>query len=51
MELSCTQGLPVPTVTTSTSIEPQHVMRRSANFHPIIWGDHFLAYSSDAMVI
>ncbi|XP_057460929.1 (-)-germacrene D synthase-like [Actinidia eriantha] len=44
MELSCTQALPIPTVT-----KPLHVTRRSANYHPSIWGDHFLSYSSDAM--
>ncbi|XP_031097340.1 (-)-germacrene D synthase-like [Ipomoea triloba] len=31
-----------------TSNRPQmhEVTRRSANFHPSVWGDHFLAYSS-----
>ncbi|KAA8526911.1 hypothetical protein F0562_008860 [Nyssa sinensis] len=28
------------------NLEPQ-VIRRSANYHPSIWGDHFLAYASD----
>ena len=25
--------------------------RRSAGFHPSIWGDHFLSYASNIMVI
>jgi hypothetical protein len=24
--------------------------RRSADFHPSIWGDHFLTYASDSLV-
>ena len=25
-------------------------VRRSANFHPTVWGDYFLAYDSDLTV-
>ena len=26
------------------------INRRSANFHPSIWGDHFLKYASEYLV-
>ncbi|PSS16245.1 (-)-germacrene D synthase [Actinidia chinensis var. chinensis] len=45
MAISCATALPIPTVSTKITMEPL-VTRRSANYHPSIWGDHFLAYSS-----
>ncbi|GFS29272.1 terpenoid cyclases/Protein prenyltransferases superfamily protein [Actinidia rufa] len=45
MAISCVTALPIPTVSTKITTEPL-VARRSANYNPSIWGDHFLAYSS-----
>ncbi|CAL5405708.1 unnamed protein product [Camellia sinensis] len=44
MELSI-HALPIPD---STKNMVPEVTRRSANYHPSIWGDHFLAYASHA---
>ena len=30
---------------------PEDIPRRSANFHPSVWGDHFLQYASQSLVI
>jgi hypothetical protein len=36
---------------TAQSLNPMaETDRRSANFHPSIWGDHFLAYASELVV-
>ncbi|KAF5948753.1 hypothetical protein HYC85_014710 [Camellia sinensis] len=44
MELSI-HALPIPD---STKNMVPEVTRRSANYHPSIWGDHFLVYASHA---
>ncbi|KAJ4718974.1 Sesquiterpene synthase [Melia azedarach] len=31
--------------------DQQNSNRHSANFHPTLWGDHFLAYANDSMKI
>ena len=49
MAISGATALPIPTVSTKITMEPL-VTRRSANYHPSIWGDHFLAYSSHPTV-
>ncbi|CAL5402868.1 unnamed protein product [Camellia sinensis] len=46
MELSI-HALPIPD---STKNMVPEVIRRSANYHPSIWGDYFLAYASHAEV-
>ncbi|XP_057507163.1 (-)-germacrene D synthase-like isoform X2 [Actinidia eriantha] len=45
MAISGSTALPIPALSTKITMEPL-VTRRSANYHPSIWGDHFLAYSS-----
>ncbi|KAF5948761.1 hypothetical protein HYC85_014718 [Camellia sinensis] len=45
---SCIHALPIPD--SIKNIVPE-VTRRSANFHPSIWGDHFLAYASHAVEV
>ncbi|KAI8005910.1 (-)-germacrene D synthase [Camellia lanceoleosa] len=47
MELSI-QSLPIPD---STKNMVPEVTRRSANYHPSIWGDHFLTYASLAVEV
>ncbi|CAL5402866.1 unnamed protein product [Camellia sinensis] len=47
MELSI-HALPI---SDSTKNLVPKVTRRSANFHPSIWGDHFLAYASHAVEV
>ncbi|XP_028066770.1 (-)-germacrene D synthase-like [Camellia sinensis] len=47
MELS-THALPIPD---STKNMLPTITRRSANYHPTIWGDHFLAYASHAVEV
>ncbi|GMP36279.1 hypothetical protein CsSME_00008457 [Camellia sinensis var. sinensis] len=46
MELSI-HALPIPD---STKNMVPEVTRRSANYHPSIWGDHFVTYASHAVV-
>ena len=36
--------------TFSTAIVEPDVNRRSANYAPSVWGDHFLSYATDSMV-
>ncbi|KAG5523020.1 hypothetical protein RHGRI_034987 [Rhododendron griersonianum] len=38
-----------PTLTLTHGQVPEGPPRRSANFHPSVWGDYFLAYASVAM--
>ncbi|CAL5341820.1 unnamed protein product [Camellia sinensis] len=45
---SCIHALPIPD--SIKNIVPE-VTRRSANFHPSIWGDHFLAYAPHAVEV
>ncbi|CAL5406940.1 unnamed protein product [Camellia sinensis] len=47
MELSI-HSLPIPD---STKNMVPEVTRRSANYHPSIWGDHFLTYASHAVEV
>ncbi|KAF5956664.1 hypothetical protein HYC85_003889 [Camellia sinensis] len=47
MELSI-RALPIPD---STKIMVPEATRRSANYHPSIWGDHFLTYASHAVEV
>ncbi|KAL7212216.1 hypothetical protein ACSBR2_014981 [Camellia fascicularis] len=47
MELSI-HALPIPD---STKNMVPEVTRRSANYHPSIWGDHFLTYASHAVEV
>ena len=49
MAISGATALLIPTVPTKITMEPL-VTRRSANYHPSIWGDHFLSYSSHPTV-
>ncbi|KAJ6423290.1 hypothetical protein OIU84_024266, partial [Salix udensis] len=35
--------------TFSTAIVEPDVNRRSANYAPSVWGDHFLSYATDSM--
>ena len=37
--------------TISSHNVPEDIPRRSANFHPSVWGDHFLQYASQSLVI
>ena len=37
--------------TISSRNVPEDIPRRSANFHPTIWGDRFLKYASQSLVI
>ena len=41
--VSAVAAAPTKNATTETN-------RRSANFHPSIWGDHFLTYASEYLV-
>ena len=36
---------------TSSTVVPTTITRRSANYHPSIWGDHFLAYASSDLAV
>ncbi|XP_048328632.2 (-)-germacrene D synthase-like [Ziziphus jujuba] len=48
MVVQVTSTIPIPNAAANVS----DVNRRSANFHPSIWGDHFLSYAtSDSMEI
>ncbi|KAG5546365.1 hypothetical protein RHGRI_018519 [Rhododendron griersonianum] len=38
-----------PTLILTHGQVPEGTPRRSANFHPSVWGDYFLAYASVAM--
>ncbi|KAL6999145.1 (-)-germacrene D synthase [Sarracenia purpurea var. burkii] len=51
MELPPTALPNIPTVKSKKSVVPDVTTRRSADFHPSVWGDHFLAYASDAMEV
>ncbi|KAJ0034700.1 hypothetical protein Pint_25966 [Pistacia integerrima] len=42
-------SLQVSAVPTSIKVAKQDTNRRSANFHPSIWGDHFLSYASNSV--
>ncbi|KAI8552718.1 hypothetical protein RHMOL_Rhmol06G0288600 [Rhododendron molle] len=49
MELvNANSTVPVPITKNSSKVSDDHVtQRRSANYHPSIWGYHFLSYDSD----
>nr|QWB49542.1 terpene synthase 8 [Aquilaria sinensis] len=55
--MSCFSGLasaasvPVPVTISPGTVNPGNCSRRSADFPPDIWGDHFLAYSSTADLV
>ncbi|CAK9142319.1 unnamed protein product [Ilex paraguariensis] len=38
-------------VSVATQNAAPNVTRRSANYHPSVWGDHFLRYASDTTEI
>ena len=40
----------IPMATAQTQNPNAHVHRRSANYHPSLWGDHFLSYSNKSEV-
>ncbi|XP_031250371.1 (-)-germacrene D synthase-like [Pistacia vera] len=42
-------SLQLSAVPTSIKVAKQDTNRRSANFHPSIWGDHFLSYASNSV--
>ncbi|XP_027192027.1 (-)-germacrene D synthase-like isoform X2 [Cicer arietinum] len=46
MPVSATSSLVAP-----TPHDNSNIFRRSANFHPTIWGDHFIQYVSEPMEI
>ncbi|KAJ0103669.1 hypothetical protein Patl1_04405 [Pistacia atlantica] len=42
-------SLQVSALLTSITVAKQDTNRRSANFHPSIWGDHFLSYACNSV--